>query len=470
MMKKAIISLAVISLFVTGALAQTRALIRKDGRKLVGLVTKAPGRDGYKVKMAVGEVFVPASEVDRIEDATTPAEEFRDRISKIKSSDVKGRYKLGQWAFKKGLYSEAKEVLNSVLKIDANHERAQLLLEEIGVKLKVSEDPIKLKREFSSRKARLASKDAKGFHQLGKWAYDKKLFREARGVVETVLKLDSQNVKAARLLILINAALKKAPTSSGDKYLLSRADISRVRMAEFRQEDDVVVRVKFRNRVLQRFVREMSGRDDFRTNKDFGKKFLGYSPIRKLKYMLDPSRDIDVDTIDTLKKDISIGSDPIFMRTFRTKVWHVVRQNCATAACHGAPEGVGKYKLFNKLASDDKIAYTNFIILSGTLNKKGGRMLNRNLPEASLLLQYMLPKAIAKSEYHHPATKKPIRNLFRNNQEIAYKVIEEWIKSLGAIGYPDYGLEYKPGFGMKLNLSGESGALKPRKRTDREKY
>jgi len=466
-MKKAVLLLAVVSLFSAGVLAKTQALIRKDGRRHVGLVTKAKDKDGYNVQMRIGVLFVPSNEVARIEDATTPLEEFRSRLAKLKPEDVKARYKLAQWAFRKRLLSEAGDVLKTILKRDANHERAKLLLEEIEARKIRTEDPAKLREMYFTRRAAIGAKDAKGYLLLGKWAYDKKLLREAKVVLDSALKIDPKLAEAAELLGKINAVIAAGgATTSGvqDKYLLSMADIHKVRLEEFSQKGDLV-RVKYRKRVLRRFVAAMSGRDDFKENMRFGEKFMGYTSIKKLQYILDPNRDIAPETLDTLKEDIIIESDPVVMKTFRTKIWPVVKQNCATTACHGAPEGKGKFKLFNAPSRDGKITYTNFIILAGMSGTKGGRMLDRDTPHESLLLEYLLPKPLAKRP--HPATKKDIRSLFKNREQPAYKIILNWISSLSAPGYPDYRLEYKPPFGMKLDLSGGGGTLPPRKRSDK---
>ena len=469
-MKKAILSLAVISLFAAGALAKTQALIRKDGRRHVGLITKATDKDGYNVKMRIGVIFVPADEVARIEDATTPLEEFRSRLAKVKPENVKGRYKLAQWAFRKGLLSEAGDVLKAVLKSDPTHKRAKLLLEEIEAKKIRTEDPAKLRQEYFTRRAAIEAKDAAGFLQLGKWACEKKLLREAKVVLATALKINPQLAEAETLLNKINTAITSGGASTAgvqDKYLLSMADIYRVRIEEFSRKDDVVS-VRYRNRVLDRFITAMSGRDEFESDMHFGKKFMGYTAIKKIRYILDPNRTIPPETLATLKQDILIEADPAFMKTFRTRIWPVVKQNCATTACHGAPAGKGKIKirLFNASARNAKIAYTNFVILAGTSGKEGGRVLDRDTPHESLLLEYLLPKRMAKRQ--HPDTKKAVRNLFRDREQPAYKVIHGWISSLAAPGYPDYHLEYKPPFGMKLDLSGGGSTLPPRRRSDND--
>jgi hypothetical protein len=466
-MKKAVLTLAVVSLFVTGALAKTQALVRKDGRRHVGLVTKAKvgGKDGYNVQMRIGEIFVPSDDVDRIESASTPLEDFQAKLGKLKASDVKGRYKLAKEGVKKGLLLESANILKGILAIDPDHERAKLLLDEVQATRVRTQDPTKLHQEYLKRRSAIRRGDAKGFLALGKWAYGNKLLVDAKDAATRALKADPELVEAAKLLNKINTELTKSgPVNTvgiSEKTLLSQDDVSRVRLAEFNLKGDVVG-VKFRNRVLRRFTTAMSGRDEFESDKDFGRKFMGLNAVKKLQYIMDPTRDLDPAVLESIKADIVIESDPIFMRKFRSKIWPIVKQNCATMRCHGAPEGVGGLKLFNAPSRDVKIIYTNFAILAGSADKNGVRLLDRDANDNSLLLEYLLPSTLAK--YPHPKTKNPIRNLFRDRERPAYKLISEWISSLASPGYPDYRLKYKPPFGMKLNLSGGGGTLPPRER------
>jgi hypothetical protein len=371
------------------------------------------------------------------------------------------------------LLTEAGDVLKGVLKIDASHKRAKLLLEQIEAKMIRTEDPTKLRQEYYKRRSVIRANDFKGFLRLGKWAFDKKILPQAKDSLTKALNINAGLTEAAELLNKINAAIDRGEgDTSGvsDKLLVPLEDIYKIRIEEFRKNPENkkfpiekdLVRVKFRNRVLQRFVAAMSGRDEFEEDMRFGEKFMGYTSVKKLRYILHPGRDITPETLATLKKDILIESSPLALKTFRAKIWPVVRQNCAAVGCHGAPKGVGDFKLFNAPARDGKITYTNFIILAGGFGAKGGRVLDRNTTAESLLLEYLLPKTVAKRP--HPATKTVIRPLFKNRSQPAYKTIHDWISSLSAPGYPDYRLKYTPPFGMKLKLSGEGGTLPPRRR------
>jgi len=458
MMKKVLVLLVVVGVFAAGALAQakTQALIRKDGRRHVGRITRTA--NGYEVRMKVGVIVVPAHEVDRIEDATTPIEEFAGRLAKVTKSSPKSapaHFKLAQWAFKNGLLSEAKDTLQIALELDKDYFRAKLLLKQIDAKLKRT-DPSKLKEKYREKRALLEKNDVKGYVALGKWAMENKLLKEARAALKTALNIDPNYAPALKLLKEVDKAIEGV--TLGDEYLLSLEDIYKVRLEEFRLTGDPV-RVQYRKRVLQRFVAAMSGRDDFSNDARFGEKFMGYSTLKRLQYILDPERDIDQAALQTLKKDILVKSDPAFMKEFRTRVWPVVRQACATTACHGAPKGKGKFKLFNSPARNVKIPYTNYVILAGTVGKKGRRVLDRDTPDESLLLEYLIPKSLAKSQ--HPG--KKIRHAIKNREQRAYKLVRDWIASLRSPGYPDYRLDYKPPLGMKLHLSGGGGALVPRR-------
>jgi len=466
-MRNAVLSLAIISLFVTNAFSKTQALIRKDGRRHVGLVTKDKTRDGYVVKMQIGVIYVPSSQVARIEDATTPAEEFQSKAAALKPGDVKGRYKLAQWGYKKKLLSEARAALKDVLKADPNHERAKLLIEEIEATMKRTADPAKLMKEYRPRLAALRANDAKGHLALGKWAYDNRLLDKSKEVLQKALRIDPELKEAANLLNKVNTEIGAGESITGtapakEGQLLSKADIYKVRLAEFDFETDKRgLRVRFGKDVIKRFVTSMAGRGDF-AEKNFARRFRGMRAISQLMYMLDPENEIDPEVIEPLKAGILIESDPVFMKEFRSKVWPVVRLNCAAATCHGAVKGKGRLKLFGGSKPDTQTIYTNFIILSGTASSKGARVIDRtdSGENDSLLLEHLLPREVVNEKYQHPKVDdKLIRSYFKSRNVLTYKNVEAWIKSFYSRGYVNYGLEYKPPLGMKLLISGEGGAL-----------
>jgi hypothetical protein len=139
-----------------------------------------------------------------------------------------------------------------------------------------------------------------------------------------------------------------------------------------------------------------------------------------------------------MRDDVLVKSDPAAVREFKTKIWPVLAGSCASSACHGGAKGQGSFKLFNVALNDDKVMYTNFYILSAW-SKGGLKMVDREYPENSLLLQYGLPANLAR--FVHPGKNEAV---FRRKDEANYRIIENWItKSLAHPLLDGYRIDYK---------------------------
>jgi len=137
-----------------------------------------------------------------------------------------------------------------------------------------------------------------------------------------------------------------------------------------------------------------------------------------------------------LQADIVIKSNPSFMTTFKTKIWPMVAANCGGGGCHGSPAGAGRLKLYNLKSSDDAVFFTNFLILDSYESSRG-RLIDRNRPAQSLLLQFGLPEDVASAR--HPVHQTPIYN---NYQDLRYQAVDEWIRGL-LNPHPVYELSYQ---------------------------
>ena len=111
-------------------------------------------------------------------------------------------------------------------------------------------------------------------------------------------------------------------------------------------------------------------------------------------------------------------------------------QNCATAECHASTsKQAGNFRLVNP-ASTPEQQYTNFYILAMYSNRDG-KMIDRDNPEKSLLLQYSLPYANAGTK--HP--KIDVRRISGVNDP-RLRAMNDWIKAL-AFPKPSYGIAYE---------------------------
>jgi hypothetical protein len=126
-------------------------------------------------------------------------------------------------------------------------------------------------------------------------------------------------------------------------------------------------------------------------------------------------------------------------------------QNCATIGCHGAA-GAGGFMLFSP-ADNEAIAYTNFFILQNySKTNPGGantfgtaklRMIDRGHGANSLLANYGLPSHIG--EYDHPVINgHAITPIFRNKDDLRYRMVVEWMDRSLLPFIKDYGIVYTP--------------------------
>jgi len=336
--------------------------------------------EGYQVRTKFGVVTFSAEQVASIVDVVTPEQEYQKRLAKIDPDKSEDHFALGKWAMGRGLLQIARKELSEALRLRADHEEASLLLRQVEAKI-----------------------------------------REATRPPKTVPA---------------TAPTGPAGPAVRPEWLVSQEEIYRIRLEELRPSDTVVV--EFRNNVLERFIDKMAGTADFKKPR-FDKEFRAMSNTRKVIYILEQ---IDPDD-STIKDNIIIKSDPKFMVDFRSRVWPIVSRHCASSNCHGGPKGAGGLKLFNTTGRDERVIYTNFAILE--MYASGGRrIIDRNDPSYSLLLQYGLPPKQAK--FKHPAESK---FAFANRKVVSYRRVMEWINSLQPPAYYNYRLKYRPPSGPK---------------------
>jgi hypothetical protein len=367
-------------------LGQTMIVTLKDGRKIIGEVTKT--EDGYLVKRKIGSgvasIPLRKDEVASIEEIVTPEQEYKDRLKKIDPKSPRDRLDLAKWAMGKNLLAIARTECEEALKLDPEFERARLLLRQI---------------EAKEKKAAGGGKKPPTVKPKGPSG--------------------------------------QAPPDSQipPEWLVTEEDIYKVRLEELTGAD-LKVAVQFQNKVIDRFIEKMRGQGEFQTRK-FEQYFRSWGRAKQAFFMLTK---IDRDEVG-IKDDIQIKTDPKFILDFRNKIWPVIGSTCASVNCHGSPKGKGGLKLINVSGRSDKVLYSNFLIM----DKFSGRqkMIDRGTPDLSLLLQHALPREIAR--YKHPEKGKfapPLRDL----NAPAYKFALAWIESL-AKPHPSYRVKYKPPFG-----------------------
>jgi hypothetical protein len=361
-----------------------------DGRQIQGDVVKTP--DGnYTITTKYAVFTLPADKIKSIEEILTPQQEYKQRLAKIDPKSAEAHYELARWAIQSNLLKEAQAELKGALALRPDYEQASLLLRQVEAKLAAAETA------FPSQQSSATSQPA------------------------------------------IIMGLRP-------EWLIGREDIYRIRATELRGNEQVMV--NFRGKAVEDFIKLAAGKKEF-SDPNFAKTFRSWPPVKKASYMLEFLEQNDPN--DTaIRPNILIESDPKVMLEFRTKVWPIILQQCATPQCHGGNAMPGGLRLFRGGAGRPDVMYTNFVILDGFGAAK--RVINRDQPEQSLLLQYGLPADIAQDK--HPV-KLPM--IFNSTETDNYKTVLNWIKSLKT-PHPNYNLKYEPPFGMKLQNVGTAAA------------
>ena len=315
---------------------------------------------------------------------------------------------------------------------------------------------------YTAERAKIKPGDPQGHFDLAMALWNKggkrgnKAFLElAKVELAEALRIKPDFDKASLQLRIVEAKLKTIvePTTAeaalDRKLLLPLSDIPNIRFEELRADDRVVV--KLRNDAIEQFIKTMHGKLEFK-QAGFDDVFRGWPRVRQVVYIRENGDRFE----NPFRADILVDSDPKFMVEFRRLIWPLVQNYCASHRCHGAAKGQGKLKLFAH-SNIEQVDYTNFAILRG-LKHKGNRIIYRDHPDLSLLLQYGLPRELAETPHG-----REIEILFKDRRDPNYRRVLAWIRSLDGPGQPRYGLEYKPPFGMKLDF-GEGTSDEPETR------
>ncbi len=144
--------------------------------------------------------------------------------------------------------------------------------------------------------------------------------------------------------------------------------------------------------------------------------------------------------------DVRVIENPLPFRLFREEVhrgW--LMNSCATSRCHGG-EDAGALYLNRSMANSDAAVYTNFLILDRFRTKDDLPLIDYVEPANSLLLQYGLPRALAKRK--HPEVgqlrgRPAWKPVFESDRDPKFRSAVEWINTLYR-PRPKYPVEYTP--------------------------
>lgn len=138
--------------------------------------------------------------------------------------------------------------------------------------------------------------------------------------------------------------------------------------------------------------------------------------------------------------EINVITEPKALAQFRRRVhngW--LLQNCATSRCHGGSDS-GRFFLHRQRHKDERVAYTNLLILERLELNFQWPLINYDDPQMSLIIQHGLPRDVARLPHPDVAGWRPVFS--RANRRMLDSTLD-WIGSMMQ-PRPEYPVQYTP--------------------------
>lgn len=376
---------AILALSLQIAVGEEADVYLKDGRRLHGDVTQTETE--VTVNTPAGPLKLDRADVIRIVARRTPDDEYLERFKAIKADDIAGHFEIVEWARGIERWDIVARQCKYILGIDPTHANAKLRLEQAQAAL------------ADQANEKTAKQSGKSPNTDGEAKKDE---TEADG----------------------------APVP-----LLGKQDILRLKLFELSLLGDPEdLRVKFKTKrgqgdVARQFVEMVRGQENFDAN--WEQRFLRSKPNEQL-------RDIARVSGAKFADQIEIDDDPAVFSTFRRKILPLIARGCIRSGCHGSA-AESDFRL-PAASRGDAAVYTAFALLDATYTRYGP-LLNRDDPNASVLLSFMMPQE--GNDQPHPPVKRGARvaPVIRSSRDTNYDLVQRWIASL-RVPHPEYGLEY----------------------------
>jgi len=226
-------------------------------------------------------------------------------------------------------------------------------------------------------------------------------------------------------------------TSEKPTRMVTPEEINRIRQLEWSQKEPIQV-----------FI-----------DRDVVEKYLNNNPNMTRQAFARMAKEEQAISIMNDRPDLDSGihfrSDPKPIADFHLKIQRILVQGCATAGCHGGPNPKGgNFYLYN--GDTPPVYFTNYLTLQTFAPKvKDVQMplIDRQNPENSLLLQYMLPPEVAVTP--HPAA-PPYKGLVKSSKDPRYQAVYGWLTELNGL-QPNYEIDLTKE-APKKDTGGRAGA------------
>jgi hypothetical protein len=306
--------------------------------------------------------------------------------------------------------------------------------------------------EYERRRSAVPAHDIEGHADILVWLIEEQNWPLAAEQCELILRRRPSHRLASRwwdqLKPLRESEHPTKPTlpSPADRdQLISRpepmtpVDINRIRWLELTPPDQTTTPPRMRVRDPKRWkainaqVAAIIRRDD----DEMGSREKAYLSANNAEQLY---------TLATLTgtafaDEIEVVGDPEPLRVFRQRILPLVRDTCARSGCHSATGAAAGFRLPRTAGIGDRGVYAAFYQLS-TLQTEHGPLINRESPQHSALIQYMLPTDVAMLPHPELPEGERIVAPFHKQSDPYYEMLVDWIRSLKS-PQPVYDLEYR---------------------------
>jgi hypothetical protein len=289
--------------------------------------------------------------------------------------------------------------------------------------------------------------------QLCRWLIQEREYELARLELEELLR-EHPSEEARKLLSLVNAQITldqqraaqpassdepeqpQQPASVDDEPLpadqvITADDVNLMRVYEIDFSEPPKVNIE--PDTIQRLIERYGTSPLLPANRTDRNALFRAEPIDLVRLMFEvKARD--------LYGEIQVQTEPHSLNLFRTKVHNAwLIENCATSRCHGGPDS-GRFFLVRKRHLDDRVRYTNLLILERLRLDSEWPLIDYDEPANSLIVQYALPRTEARKPHPEVRGWRPVFS--PTNKRLLDGTIQ-WINSMMK-PRPEYPVDYEP--------------------------
>jgi hypothetical protein len=309
---------------------------------------------------------------------------------------------------------------------------------------------------YAEYKASLGPKPSSRHLELCRWLMEQHRYDLAKVELAAIMKEDPTLSEPIRLMKIVDAQLAMdtdrlasrndrptdVPTDDRDSgpviladilpdRILSHSEVNLVRVYEIDFADPP--RVAVQPDTIRSMLEKYGSSNVIPRNADQRTALFRAEDIQIVRLLFDlKARE--------LYPEIEVLSEPRALNLFHRRVHNSwLMNNCATSRCHGGPYA-GRLFLHRENSRDERVRYTNLLILERLELDPQWPLINYDSPADSLLIQAALPREVARRPHPDIRGWRPVFN--RNNERLLRSTIE-WIESMMQ-PRPAYPIDYEP--------------------------